>query len=199
MHNTVVQAKKAAETFLGRVNIQVVDSQNIAFNLGALVEKAAQLTESCLDLDEVVRAIRKMIPRLYAVFHSNRLDYLRVHNLMSESQAILGDMLGIKPIVTIEDGELQAIEKSRNPQQSIDKLVEFVTEFAEFDHLLLLQGDEPNQPNSLLQAVIERLKLEFRDQDYPFMRYNPSLACFIGPDASGGMVFEAEDDLGNEN
>ncbi|GAB4545128.1 MAG: DegV family protein [Anaerolineae bacterium] len=199
MHNTVVQAKKAAEPFLGRVNIQVVDSQSIAVNLGALVEKAAELAEQHLDMDEVVHTIRKIIPRMYAVFQANRLEYLRAYNLMSESQAILGSMLGIKPIVTIEDGELQAIEKSCSPQQSIDRLVEFVTEFEHFEHVMLFQGEALNQPNDLLQAVIDRLKLEFRDQEYPLMRYNPSLACFIGPDASGAMVLEAEDALDNEN
>jgi fatty acid-binding protein DegV len=99
-------------------------------------------------------------------------------------------MLGIKPFLTIEEGELITMEKVRTRVQAIDKLVEFVTEFGEVEQLIILQNtSHTTEQTRMLQ---DRLALEFSPRSFPVMMYLPSLAALIGPDAMGIVVFEAE-------
>ncbi len=89
------------------------------------------------------------------------------------------------------------MEKVRTKPQAIDKLVEFVTEFAAVDQLVVLQ----NTPHVTEQTRMlqERLALEFSPRLYPVVTYKPSLGTFIGPDAMGIIVFESEtEDFGDE-
>ncbi len=192
MHSTWQNAKTATQTLLGRCEIAVLDSQTTSVGLAQLVAEAARCAEDNESLDEVVRKVRKLIPRIYAIFYVETLDYLYRGGLVSESQAILGGMLGIKPFLTIEEGELITMEKVRTRPQAIDKLVEFVTEFASVDSLTILQNTPyVTEHTRMLQ---DRLALEFSDRPSPVVVYNPSLATYIGPDATGIMVFEGDSD-----
>ncbi len=190
MHSTWQNARTATQSLLGRCEIAVLDSQTTSVGLGLLVEAAAHLAEQTNSLDEIVHQIRAMVSRIYAIFYVESLAYLQHNGLVSESQAILGGMLGIKPFLTIEEGQLITMEKVRTRPQAIDKLVEFVTEFTEVDNLVILQ----NTPHVTDQTRMlrERLTLEYSARSFPIMVYGPSLGTFIGPDATGIVVFEKE-------
>jgi DegV family protein with EDD domain len=197
MHGTWQNAKAATQTLLGRCEIAVIDSLTTSVGLAFLVEEAAKCAEQGASLDEVVRTVRKLIPHVYSIFYVETLDYMYRGGLVSESQAILGGMLGIKPFLTIEEGELITMEKVRTRPQAVDKLVEFVTEFASLDHLVILQNTPfVTEQTRMLQ---DRLALEFSDRPFPVTVYNPSLATYIGPDATGIVVFEGESDDDDED
>lgn len=185
----------ASRTLLGRCEIIPVDSMTTSVGLALLVEIAAQAAEKGASLDEVVRLVRAMIPHIYSIFFVESLDYLRQNGLLSEAQSILGTMLSIKPFLTIEEGELIPMEKVRTQAQAMDKLVEFVTEFASIGRLVILQSSAyPTQQTRILQ---ERLEAEFPRLESTVVMYGPSLAAIIGPDALGIVVLEdpdAEDD-----
>lgn len=188
MHNTCQVARRATESMLGRMRIEVLDSQSIAIGLGLLVEAAARLAEQTDSLDTVVRSIRKLIPHIYSIFNVEALEYLGRSELLAESQVILGNMLGIRPFLTIEEGELIAMEKTRTRFQAVDKLAEFATEFAAVDQLVMLQGS--STPTEQARQLQERLAVDYPDRVFPILMYKPSLACFIGPGAIGLMIFE---------
>ncbi|SRR5260221_5624234 len=190
MHTTWQNARNATQSLLGRCEIAVVDSQTASVGLGLLVEAAAKLAEQTNSLDEIIHQIRAMVSRIYAIFYVESLAYLQHNELVSESQAILGGMLGIKPFLTIEEGQLITMEKVRTRAQAVDKLVEFVTEFTEVESLVILQ----NTPHVTDQTRMlrERLTLEYSARSFPVMVYGPSLGTFIGPDAMGIVVFEKE-------
>ncbi|MCC7207797.1 MAG: DegV family protein [Anaerolineae bacterium] len=190
MHSTWQQARLATESVLGRVRVEVLDSQSTSIGLGMLVETAAQLAEKSNSLDDVVRTVRKLIPHIYSIFNVESLDYLRRDSLLSESQVALGGILGIKPFLTIEEGELLAMEKVRTRVQAVEKLAEFATEFAALERLVILHGGA--QMAEMTRLLVERLAIDFPNVAFPAMMYKPSLACYLGPDATGIMIFEQE-------
>jgi DegV family protein with EDD domain len=190
MHTTVQNAKAATQTLLGRCEIAVVDSQTASVGLAMLAEEAAKLAEHTRSLDDIVRTVRTMAGRIYAIFYMESLDYLQQGGLVSESQAILGGMLGIKPFLTIEEGALIPMEKVRTRTQAIDKLVEFVTEFTEVERLVILQNTVHITEQT--RSLQDRLVAEFSPRPFPVVRYKPSLGTYIGSDAMGIIVFESE-------
>ena len=187
---TVRHALAASETVKGRCSIEVVDSQSISAGLGALVEIATLAAERGAALDEVVRLVRSAIPRLYAVFFVESLSYLAHAGHSNPAQAILAGMLNVKPFLTLEEGELTPMEKTRNRLQALEKVVEFVTEFTDIDYLAIMHGEDT--PSADAVQVRERLEAAYPGRAWPLLTYGPSLAALLGPHALGVMVCEQE-------
>jgi DegV family protein with EDD domain len=190
LSNVIRNARAGADEVLGRCKIQLIDSLTTSIGLGLLVEAAALAAERGAPQDEIVRIVRGMIPRMYAVFFIETMEFLAKAERIGKAQAVLGAMLGIKPFLTLEDGDIVPMEKVRTRQQAIEKLVEFVVEFSNIEHLAILQsGAEPNDDTRLL---LERLAMEFPDREWPVLPYSPTLGTIVGPNAMGVAVFEGE-------
>ncbi len=181
-------ANAGAAPLLGRCNIQVIDSLTASVGLGVLVEAATQAAEDGATPDEIVKLIRGLIPRLYVVFFVESLEYLANNKRYNKTQAILGAMLEIKPFLTIEDGDIVAMEKFRTRQQAIEKLIEFISEFSELERLAIIQSMPEINPDTKL--VLDQLAVDFPGRKFPVCVYGPSLGTFLGPQAMGVIVFE---------
>lgn len=184
-------AKTAADALLGRTQVRVVDSMTISRGLGILVEAAVRAVEEGRSLDEIVRLVRGMISSIYMVFVVEDLAYLERSGRMGPAQAILGTMLGIKPFLTIEEGDLIPMEKVRSRDKAVEKLLEFITEFADIAELTILQS--ARHPTEDTRMLLDRLTEEYPDQAFSVRMYGPTLGCFIGPNSLGVLVYEAED------
>jgi len=188
MNQTIARARQAADEFLGRGKIVVLDSMHTSLGLGILVEAAAEAAARGESLDELVRIVRGMVPHMYAVYFTESLDYLERAGRLSKSQAILGAMLGIKPFLTVEEGEIVPMEKVRTREKAIEKLVEFVSEFSAIERVAIMQSGA--QPTDDTRLLLERLEQTFPGQYFPVMMYGASLACMIGPDSLGIVIYE---------
>jgi DegV family protein with EDD domain len=192
LSGTVANARLASQQFLGRCDIQVVDSQSISIGLGLLVEAATRAAARGEDFDEVVRVVRGMIPRLYMVFFLEELDYLERLGRLSRSQAVLGKMLGIIPFLTLEDGDVIPMEKVRSRPRAIEKLIEFVSEFSTIEHLAILQSDA--RPTEESRLIAERLQAVHPLTPITINCYGASVATCIGPDSLGVVVLESDEE-----
>jgi DegV family protein with EDD domain len=183
------EAQAAANEFLGRCDIAVVDSETVSLGLGLLVERAAQLAQDDVPMGEIVRRVRGMLQRIYVVLVTDTLDYLEHSQLISSAQAILGAMLGIRPFLAIEGGQIVPMEKVRSRERAIDKLVEFASEFSEIERIAILQSTP--YPTAKTKALQERLEAIAPGHEFPILLYGPLLASHIGPDGIGLVVYEA--------
>jgi DegV family protein with EDD domain len=188
LSQTSARAKTAAEDYLGRCQIVTLDSWTTSVGLGILVQAAAQAANEGKSLGDIVRIVRGMISHIYAVFFVDTLDYLEHSGLIGKSQSILGTMLGIKPFLSIEEGEIIPIEKVRTRDKAVDKLIEFASEFTNIDRGVILQsGKTPTDDTRLL---LEQLEMACPGLKFPVMRYGPTLACQLGPDSLGIFIYE---------
>ena len=193
MTGTYENARQASLHFLGRCNIQVIDTQAVSLGLGLLVRAAAESAARDASSDEIVRVVRGMMPRLYTVFFLDDMAYLERNRLVSRSQAVLGNMLGVIPFLTIEVGRIVAMEKVRSRTRALEKLLEFVTEFSTVDHMALLHSQAPlNEETSL---IVERLQAMHPGTPLSVLTYGPSLATFVGLNALGIVVLETEEEV----
>ena len=189
--DTYQNALEASHQFRGRMDIQVIDSQSVSIGLGLLVQGAVQAASRGDSYDAIIRLVRGLIARMYVVIFLEDLFFLERNDLVSRSQAILGNMLGIVPFLTLEDGCLIPMEKVRSRMRAIEKLIEFISEFSTLDHLGLIQ---PNiQETTESQAIMDRLRLIYPSTPFSINSYGPTLAAFLGLDCLGAVVLESVD------
>lgn len=188
LNRTCAHAREAADHFLGRCEIEVLDSRTISLGLSTLVQAAARAALEGATLDEVVRLVRGMIPHVYAVFFTDTLEYLMRERHLSKSQALLGRMLNIRPFLVIEEGEIIPMEKVRSREKVIDKLIEFVAEFSRFEQIAVVQS--PSRAGKETQLLLDRLESRFPGYEYRCFTYGPTLGTHIGPCSLGLVVYE---------
>jgi DegV family protein with EDD domain len=179
-------AARTAVPLLGRSRIIVIDSQLIGAALGMLVTQAAEAAANGATLDEVVKLVRGLIPRIYLAFFVETLDYLERGGRVGKAQALLGGMLNIKPLLILEEGEIVPLEKVRNRQKAIEKMVEFISEFTRIERMMILHNHTPEDVNLL----IEQVNLVLPNLNISVDLYGPVLATHMGPSALGVVVYE---------
>lgn len=180
------QARKAAEMLKGRYTIRVLDSQSASFGLGLLVQKAAAAADSGANVNEIARIVNGAVPHLYATFFTESLSYLQRSAHLGASQSLLGTMLGIKAMLMMEDGRLVTQEKVQTREEVVEKMHEFVAEFATVREIGVMQHAYDTQRNELIARLQESLpKVPIHKVDYP-----PSLAAYIGANTLGVVVYE---------
>jgi DegV family protein with EDD domain len=183
----VYAAALAASTgLLVRSRIVVIDSLSVSLGLGILVKAAAEAAAAGRSLEEIVRMVRGMIPHLYAVFFIESLGYLLRSKRISVPQTVLGTMFNIKPLLSVDEGELIPLEKVRTRERAVDKLYEFITEFSHVEQMAIVQANFDKDTATLL----ERLELTYPEREHPVITYPPSLAAHLGPSAMGVVVYE---------
>jgi DegV family protein with EDD domain len=188
--DTYQNALQASQLHRGRLDIQVIDSESFSIGLGFLVEESVRAVERGANLDSLVRMVRGLIARLYMVLFLDDLFFLEHNQLVSRSQAILGNMLGIIPFLTMEEGQMLPMEKVRSRPRAVEKLIEFVCEFSELEQLGLFQGGLELTEETLL--VQERLHALYPSAPISTVCYGPTLAAYIGFNSLGAIVLEAK-------
>lgn len=186
LHDMPEVVRRGAASFIGRQRIVVLDTLTMSAGTGLIVEAAARAAAAGATQSEIVKIVRGMIPHMYALVFSDSLAYLEDWGRLGTAQTLLGTLLGLKPLATMEDGELIPVEKVRTYAHAIDKLYEFIIEFSRIEQLYLIQHDFESEAAQLL----ERLEIAFPRQEFPVIGYPPSLAVHIGPKALGVIVYE---------
>ena len=191
LSDTIRNARIAAEEFRGRTNIAVVDSQSVALGLNILAQNAANLASQNLVLDEIVRQTRGSLKRIYAAFIAEDLTYMAHSGTLRPAQATLGRMLGVIPFLTIDEGEIVAIEKVRSMDRAIEKLAEFAAEFEHPQDMAVLQLLP--QHNERTATLLSMLHVNFpRMRDIPLRNSGATIGSIIGPTGIGIMIYEGK-------
>ncbi|MBK8021388.1 MAG: DegV family protein [Chloroflexi bacterium] len=188
MFDSWQNAQIAAQSFPGATGWRWSISQTLSAAQGMLVKLAAREAAQQNSLDDIVRILRGAIEQLYMVFFVETIDTLLHHRILPPSQTVLGAMLNIKPILSVENGKLIAIEKVRTRAQAVERLAEFVVEFTDIaDAVIIQHRTNQTEQTRMLQ---ERLQTEFPLVKFPYTMYGASLAALIGLDATGLAVLE---------
>ena len=186
---SVRNARAAAEIFRGRANITVFDSQTIALGLNVLVRRVSAWAEEGYSSDDVVKLARGVVPHIYGAFVTQDLALMARSGCLRPAQAALGKLLGIIPFLSIEDGEIAAIEKVRSLDRALEKLVEFAAEFESPQELAVLQLSPEATPQTDL--LIDLLKNAFPDlASIPVHPCGATIGSIIGPTGIGLMIHE---------
>ena len=148
--------------------------------------EAAEAARAGAGLEEIVRLLRTLIPRVYLVFFVENLEHLYRGGRLNIAQTMVASVLNLKPLLGIEEGELVLLEKVRTRQRALEKLSEFVLEFNRVHKLTVVHSGNSSEVSEL----VARIQEDMPNQQIDVARYGPALATHVGPDAIGVVVYE---------
>ncbi len=107
-------------------NIRVIDSLNAAMGTGILAEYALECTDKGFGLDELSAHLKEKVSRICLVARLDTLKYLEKGGRISKTTALAGGLLDIKPVITIEGGEVVVLGKARGSKKANNLLIEMI-------------------------------------------------------------------------
>ena len=181
-------AAKAAESLNGKINVQVIDSQTTSVGLGHLIQLAADAVEAGENAFEIARMIRVELQNIYSIFCTPALTYLNNSGLVDHAQAVIGEMLKLHPILSLEKADINALEKVKNHRHAVNYFQEFIHEFDSIKHIGFIQSASPNYKST--KILISNIKEFFSNTTYSKHVINLPLAAILGPNSFGMIIIE---------
>lgn len=184
---TVRSAQTAALEFPG-VDIRVVDTLTISCNLGSLVLVADDMAKTGRSADEIVAKLNDLIPRGKLYFLVDTLEYLAKGGRIGGAKRLLAELLEIKPILQVKDGQVESFEQQRTKKRALARLMEVVVEQykgGEDTHLCVLQVEAEKEA----EALVVELKTKVNIPNIPIYELPPAIVVHAGPRAMGVGFF----------
>lgn len=119
---TVNAAWAATQTLDEPSRVEVIDSGQVSMGMGLAVIQAARMARAGATQAEIVHAVRGMLPRLRAAAMIDNLDNLYKGGRINQVTATLGAVLQIKPLIRIQDGRIDMVDKVRTRSRALNRL-----------------------------------------------------------------------------
>jgi DegV family protein with EDD domain len=122
---TVNAAAEAAEELGAGDRIHVVDSLNAGGGLGVIALAAARRAAAGESPERVVATAEEARAELKIWFAVDSLEFLRRSGRIGAASAWVGSTFSVKPILTMEDGQMRPVERVRTSQRAFERLVDY--------------------------------------------------------------------------
>lgn len=158
-----IAADTLRERYPGR-KVLVADSLCASMGEGLLVYYAAKQRLAGKSIDEVYQWVIDNRLRLCHWFTVDDLFFLHRGGRVSSASAVLGTMLGVKPVLHVDDeGRLILVGKTRGRKKSLDQLVEHMVQTVEKPEeqvIFISHGDAPEDAAYVEQQVRDKFAVK---------------------------------------
>lgn len=109
-------------------DIHILDSKTNCMQMGFAVIEAARTASEGKSINEVINAANHVINNSRFLFTPETLEYLKKGGRIGGAAALFGNVLQIKPILTVVNGETSVFKKVRTRKKAIEEIVKTVLE-----------------------------------------------------------------------
>jgi len=171
----------------GRVSI--IDSQLVSLGMSFVVAHAARAAAEGATVDDIKKIAGQMIPRVRIIVLLDTLEYVRRGGRIGRARAFLGNMLRVKPILYIRDGEVHPGERVRTKGQAHERIFQIVTSYPRVAEAAVAYSTNAQEANEMAGRLREALP----GVSVGTTRLGPVIGVHAGPGVLGVGVLEGEE------
>jgi len=171
--------------------IHIVDSENVTLGEQLLVRYACELRDLGFSAPEIVKALEKKKKDIRVAAVLDTLEYLQRGGRISKTVAVAGNLLSIKPVVAILDGEVSLVAKARGLKNAGAQLTEIIKSYGDIDFSMPCSYVYSGNSDELLQKYIADLANGWNGQPdaIPVYSIGSTIGTHVGPGAFGFAFF----------
>ena len=156
--NAVQAREEFYEDHPDSMRIHLIDSRTYTMCYGYPVIEGAKLAAAGAPPEEVVAFLQDQVNRVRVVFAPLDLRFAKKSGRVPAAAAFVGDALGLKPVMTFEDGDSKILSKVRGEKNVIPALLELCQkERKAGTPYLLIRGNNDPQSDKLREAAVQAL------------------------------------------
>jgi len=178
--SAVVDAARSGAQETKAVPVTVFDSRQLSLGTGFLVVAAAKAAAEGCSMAEIIASLEALTLRTYVFAALDTLEFLRRSGRMNGTVAGLGNLLQIKPLLKMHDGNPTA-ERVRTSSRAIKRLISLLIDLAPLEQVAIVHSYAPDKGEHLRQLVQHLLPAG----EVPSVNLTPVIGAHIGPGAVG--------------
>jgi DegV family protein with EDD domain len=159
---TTEAAAEAAAQLGAEARVHVIDSEYMGGGLGLIALAAARRAAAGEAAERVVATVHDARDELKMWFAIDTLEFLRRSGRIGAASAWIGSTLSVKPILTIEGGQMMPVERVRTSQRAFERLVDYARQrhSSGADAWFVQHVRSPEQAELLIERVREVFETE---------------------------------------
>lgn len=186
------QAARAAQGMIKELIpdlvVEVIDTLNVSMCHGWMAIEAARDALQGKSIAAVVAGVREMIPITRMIQTADTLKYLYMGGRIGKAKHLVGSLMNIKPLISMEDGEIVPVGVARSRKQAyqmmVDRVAATVGERGKikvaYMHAAAVEEAEK------IKALVEK---RFTIMESMIAELSPALGVHTGPGTAGLCFF----------
>lgn len=167
------------------VPIEIIDTQSISGGMSHAIIAAAKEARNGANLETLKALVLDRLARTRLLAAVDTLEYLKRGGRIGAAGALLGNMLSVKPIISVRDGEVFLVERPRTRSKAYTRIAQLVGEMGPIDSLTLIESNE-----EVGQQLAEALKATYHGT-MDKQKFGAVLGAHAGPGIVGVSVVMA--------
>ena len=179
-----IKSAEIAKSMLPEREIHIVDSQGASMAEAILCFMGQELADRGLSASDIADTLSDRASDLRMYVSLETLEYLKKGGRISGTQAVIGTLLSVKPIIAVEAGKVETADKPRTRSKSRERCIEMITA-RPIERLALLHTMAPDF-DDFRAEVIRRSGLDGDEVTSSIV--GPSVGPHLGPGCVGAAV-----------
>jgi DegV family protein with EDD domain len=176
-YNSALMASRSVD----QDHIEVIDSESASMALGFLALEAADKAKAGASLKDVAAHVRALVPKAKILAAMDTLTYLERGGRIGKARALLGSLLNVKPLITVQEGEVVPLGRARSWPQALDRLVEILERDNRVTRLAVLHGAADTDA----QQLRARVASHYPGLEIQLAEIGPVIGVYTGPGVVG--------------
>ncbi len=173
------------------LRVELINSNSVSMGLGLQVLVAQRAAEAGQSIEDAMAAVRRCQESSHLLFAVDTLEFLHRGGRIGGAARLVGSALNLKPVLTLEEGRVEALEKVRSRNKSLRRVIEIAEERLSGERpteLAIVHAEAEADLPTFTEMVIERLKPE---QIYTRV-LTPVVGTHGGPGTLGVTFYTAD-------
>ena len=200
MQSALIAKNMMADSYPG-VRIEVVDSLCATLMQSVYVLEACRLRDAGYPLSEAIKALLPLRQTARILFTVGSFDYIQHGGRIGKMTSIAGTLLNVKPLITLEDGEIHSSGIRRGRKKSLEGLIDLLFHYLDTQHikpedcsLLLGYGYDLEEARKFQAMTIKAVEEKYHCQiQVPICQVGATIGVHAGPTSIGfGVIRRAQ-------
>ncbi len=195
LSGTAQSAAIAAAQFPGQVF--VVDSGSVTIGQQILLRYAVRLRAQGQPAAKIAAELERVKPHICLLARMDTLEYLVRGGRLPKAAGFAGTLLNIKPVISVEDGEVKVVGKARGSRQKDNMLTDFIEKKGGVDFTMPVMLAYSGTDDALLKGYIDNSRTLWQDHlaDLPVTMIGSTISTHAGPGAIAVAFFAKQPGL----
>ncbi|MEW4285762.1 DegV family protein [Priestia koreensis] len=173
----------AAGNMVEGIDVRAFDSEISCMVQGFYAIEGAKMAQEERDVNDIMARLDEMMPSVRAYFMVDDLGHLQRGGRLSATQAIMGSLLQIKPLLHFVDKKIVPFEKIRTRKKALKRIYDLLGEDVKAKgpiRAVIIHANRPHEAEEILQDL---------QQQFPTVEFSTSyFGAVIGTHLGEGAV-----------
>ncbi|MDD5495260.1 MAG: DegV family protein, partial [Dehalococcoidia bacterium] len=174
---TYESAIQAKELVGNTCRIEVIDSLWVCGGMLIPALHAARSALQGMRLSELVKMVKDLLSRVNGYIIFDTREYRRKGGHIGKAEALLGSLLKLNPVITLKNGLVSPVARTRSRASAIDTLVELMEKVGSIEEMIVEHATTPDE----LEVLANRLSHIFPVEKMLRARISPVIGVHTGP------------------